>query len=145
MKKISEIITYSIAPNPTYLINTRAIYEEDKVIIEVEVKKGKSLFYINKYGRSSKGCYIRVGTTCRSMSEEQIEKEFIKSIDLPKYRLINDRSPIQQLTFRVFKIYLDEKNVFYDEKSFNNRRHSGHRRRVRQKIRLGRLLGCLCL
>lgn len=25
-----------------------------------------------KYGRSSQGCYVRVGSTCRSMTEEQI-------------------------------------------------------------------------
>lgn len=78
LKKISDVISTSILPNPQELIKVKAILEKDKFIIEVSIKKGNSLYYISKYGRSSKGCYTRVGTTCRSMSEEQIEKSILK-------------------------------------------------------------------
>ena len=119
MKKIADSISNSILPNSQDLVKVKALYEEYKWIIEVEVKKGNSLYYINKYGRSSKGCYIRVRTSCRSMTEEQIENSFIASINAPSYSLVNERSPKQKLTFRVFKIYLDENNVYYDEENFN--------------------------
>ena len=106
MKKISDIISAGILPNPQELVSVSAKYEDGKFIIEVQVKKGSSLYYINKYGRSSKGCYIRVGTSCRSMTEEQIDKRFIESINVPKYSLVDEESPRQDLTFRVLKIYL---------------------------------------
>ena len=119
MKKIADSISNSILPNSQDLVKVKALYEEYKWIIEVEVKKGNALYYINKFGRSSKGCYIRVGTSCRSMTEEQIENSFISSINIPSYSLVNERSPKQKLSFRVFKIYLDENNVYYDEENFN--------------------------
>ena len=76
MKKIADIISTGILPNPQELINVSAKYEEGKYVVETKVKKGKALYYINRYGRSSKGCYIRVGTSCRSMTEEQINNRY---------------------------------------------------------------------
>ena len=104
MRAISDIVSTCIKPNPQELISIKALYEDNKIIVEVDVRKGKYLYYINQYGRSSKGCYIRMGTSCRSMTEEQIEKEFKARINSPSYSLINERSPKQNLTFRVFKI-----------------------------------------
>ena len=80
MKKISDIISTGIMPNPQELVSVSAKYEEAKFIVEVQVKKGSSLYYINKYGRSSKGCYMRVGTSCRSMTESQIINKFNQTI-----------------------------------------------------------------
>ena len=122
MRKISDIVTTSILPNPQELIKVKALYENGKFIIEVEIKKGKSLYYIKKYGRSSRGCYIRMGTSCRSMTEEQIEKKYIETL-ISSYSLVKEKSPKQKLTFRVFKIYLDENNVYYDEENFNENNH----------------------
>ena len=123
MKKISDIISTGIMPNPQELVSVSAKYEEGKFIIEVQVKKGSSLYYINKYGRSSKGCYIRVGTSCRSMTEEQIDRRFIQSIVIPKYSLIEEQSPRQDLTFRILKIYLDSYGVYYNEENFTVNNH----------------------
>ena len=118
MKKISDVITTGILPNPQELINVVARYEGRKYVIEVTVKKGHSLYYIKKYGRSSKGCYIRVGTSCRSMTEEQINNRFIESINIPKYSLVDEVSPRQDLSFRVLRIYLDSHDVYYNEENF---------------------------
>lgn len=122
MKKIADIISTSILPNPQELIKVKAIYDE-KFIIEVEVKSGCALYYIKKYGRSSKGCYIRVGTSCRSMTEEQIDKRYIESIHAPKYSLVGEESPRQDLTFRVLKIYLDSYGVHYNDENFEINNH----------------------
>ena len=123
MKKIANIISTCILPNPQKLINVSVLYVEGKFIIEVRVKKGKVLYYINKYGRSSKGCYIRVGTSCRSMTEEQINHRFLESIKASKYSLIDELSPRQDLTFRILKIYLDSYGVFYNENNFAVNNH----------------------
>ena len=118
MHKISDIISNNIVPNPIEFIEVRLIYESGKYVVEVKVKKGKALYYINKYGRSSKGCYIRVGTSTRSMSEEQIEKTFLSYINIPKFSLLKERSPKQKLTFKIFKIYLDENRIYYNDDNF---------------------------
>ena len=123
MKKIANIISTCILPNTQELINVSVLYVEGKFIIEVRVKKGKVLYYINKYGRSSKGCYIRVGTSCRSMTEEQINHRFLESIKASKYSLIDELSPRQDLTFRILKIYLDSYGVFYNENNFAVNNH----------------------
>ena len=123
MKKISDIISTGIMPNPQELVSVSAKYEEGKFIIEVQVKKGSSLYYINKYGRSSKGCYIKVGTSCKSMTEEQINNRFVESINVLKYSLVDELSPRQDLTFRVLKIYLDSYGVYYNDENFTLNNH----------------------
>ena len=54
MKKISDIISTGIMPNPQELVSVSAKYEEGKFIVEVQVKKGSSLYYINKYSYVTK-------------------------------------------------------------------------------------------
>ncbi len=119
MKRISDIITTCILPNPQDLIKMTAKYEEEKWIIEVNIKKGKSLYYISKYGRSSKGCYIRVGTTCRSMSEEQIEREYIKTLSIIKESITEKRCTRQRLTFSALKTLLISKGQHINEDTFD--------------------------
>ncbi len=73
LKEISDVITDKILPDCKNFVHPSAIYEDGKMIIKVEVSKGNSLYYIKKYGRSALGCYVRIGTTCKSMSEDEIE------------------------------------------------------------------------
>lgn len=92
MRKISDIITDKILPNPQEFITTSAIMVNDKWIIRIEILKGKSLYYIKKYGRSATGCYIRIGTTVKSMTEKQIEnyynKYITKKIQITNFEII---------------------------------------------------------
>lgn len=76
MKKISDIITDKILPNPQEFVSASALMIDDKWIIRIDVLKGNALYYIKKYGRSASGCYIRIGTTAKSMTEEQITNYF---------------------------------------------------------------------
>lgn len=103
MKKIADIISAGILPNPQEFINVNAQLKEDKWIIEVKINKGEALYYISKYDRSSKDCYLRVGTSCRSMTEDQIDKAYINSLNIPRYSLIEEESYIQDLTFNTLK------------------------------------------
>ncbi len=72
-KKIADIITTQILPNPQEFITLGTQYIDGKNVVVINVRKGKALYYIKKYGRSASGCYIRVGTSCRSMTEEQLK------------------------------------------------------------------------
>lgn len=118
MKKIADIIATAILPNPQELINVVAKYEAGKYVIDVTVKKGNALYYINKYGRSSKGCYIRVGTSCRSMTEEQIEKVYKSYITLPDTRMKDVKVLRKDYTFSKLKNYLLSNDIKYNEATF---------------------------
>ena len=65
LKKIVDIIENQILPESSSFVELGTKYIENKHIIEIKVRKGESLYYIKKYGRSSQGCYVRVGSTCR--------------------------------------------------------------------------------
>ena len=65
LKKIADIIENQILPESSSFVELGTKYIENKHIIEIKVRKGESLYYIKKYGRSSQGCYVRVGSTCR--------------------------------------------------------------------------------
>lgn len=114
-RPIADIITQQIEPNPQELIRNELIFEGDKTIITICIKKGTdSLYCQKKYGYSSTGCTIRVGTSCREMTQEQIkvryEKKFFNS-DL----LISSKSNYPNLSFKTLKIY-------YSERGFHLRR-----------------------
>lgn len=118
MKKISDIISTGILPNPQELISVTAIYEDRKIIIKVDVKKGNALYYISKYGRSSKGCYVRVGTSCRSMTEDQIEKTYLSYIELPAINMKEVSVLRKDYSFIKFKNYLSSNGINYNESNF---------------------------
>lgn len=118
LKRIADIITTQILPNPQEFIELGTKFEGGKQVIEIKIEKGKALYYIKKYGRSANGCYIRIGTSNRSMTEEQIERNYAEYVSVPKITLLTEDSPRQDLTFRVFKIYLDSKEINYNGSNF---------------------------
>jgi predicted HTH transcriptional regulator len=81
LKDIADIITTQILPNPQEYVELGTTFIDGKHIIEIKVNKSKALYYIKKYGRSANGCFIRMGTSNRSMTEEQIEKGLIDTLD----------------------------------------------------------------
>ena len=81
LKKIADILENQILPDPRHLVELGTKFAENKHVIEIKIQKGDGLYYIKKYGRSSQGCYIRLGSTCRSMTEEQINHIHNKYLD----------------------------------------------------------------
>ena len=65
LKKIADMIESQILPDSSQFVELGTKFIENKHVIEIKVKKGENLYYIKKYGRSSQGCYVRVGSTCR--------------------------------------------------------------------------------
>ena len=83
LRKISDIITTKIEPNPQDEISSELKFDEGKTLIVIHINKGRYHIYCQKnYGFSSTGCTMRIGTTCKDMTSEQIkiryEKKFIE-------------------------------------------------------------------
>lgn len=107
LKKIADIIENQILPESSSFVELGTKYIENKHIIEIKVRKGESLYYIKKYGRSSQGCYVRVGSTCRSMTEEQINTVHNKYLDA-KVKITEIPSCLNNPTFQYLKLLLVE-------------------------------------
>ena len=119
LQEIVDIITMQILPDPQDLIELGTKYIGGKSVVEVKINKGNALYYIKKYGRSAAGCFLRVGSTGRSMTEGQIERRFVASITIPKRTMKEEASPRQDLSFGQFKTLLAFKNVHYNLDSFD--------------------------
>lgn len=117
-RKISDIIATQIEPNPQNEVGSEIRFEDGKTLIIVNVSRGvKHIYCQKKYGFSSVGCTIRVGTTCREMTPEQIriryESKFIDS----EY-MLKKRASQLDLTFKELKIYYSEKDYHLDDNTF---------------------------
>ena len=74
LRIISDIVCSQIEPSPIELVKSDIQFFENQPVIVVNVDKGTETIYcIKKYGFSSVGCPIRVGSTCREMSQEQVQ------------------------------------------------------------------------
>lgn len=117
-KKISDMITDQIEPNLQSIIRSEIRYEDGKTLLVIHVQKGVRPLYCQKrYGFSSAGCVMRIGTTCKNMTLEQIriryEKNFIDS-DL----MIVTPAKYGSISFKILKVYYAEKGYHLDDSSF---------------------------
>ncbi|NLJ64212.1 MAG: winged helix-turn-helix transcriptional regulator [Christensenellaceae bacterium] len=118
LRKISDIITSQIEPNPQDEISSELRFDEGKTIIAINITKGsKNIYCQKKYGFSSAGCTIRIGTTCKEMTSEQIKIRYEKKFIDTEY-MLKKKSSIADLTFRELKIYYVEKGYHLDDRSF---------------------------
>ena len=122
LKKTADILESQIMPDARNYVELGTKYIDYKHIIEIKVKKGDGLFYVKKYGRSAQGCYVRVGSTCRSMTEEQIEINYNKYLDT-KIRITEIAGSIKHPTFQYLKLLLVEKGFNINEKTFAENFH----------------------
>ena len=120
LKEIADIISTAILPNPSSSIRSHVLTMDNKNIIEIEISKGiKSLYYLKKYGLSPKGCLLRVGTTCREMEENEIEKRYKLNLHQNDY-LVDTESYMNTLSFTTFKVYMTEKGFHIDDATFES-------------------------
>ena len=69
LRKTFDIITSQIYPNPQDEISSELKVDDGKTIIAIHVNNGRNHIYCQKkYGFSSTGCTIRIGTTCKEMT-----------------------------------------------------------------------------
>ena len=117
-RKISDVITSQIEPNPQDLISSEMRYASGKTLLVIHVPKGTRPIYCQKkYGFSSAGCTIRIGTTCKEMSPEQIKARYEQNFTDTDFMT---RTPARYgaISFRTLKIYYAEKGYHLDDKSF---------------------------
>lgn len=129
LRKISDIITSQIEPNPQDEIRSELKFYESKTIIAIHINKGQKHIYCQKkYGFSSAGCTIRIGTTCKEMTSEQIKIRYEKKFIDTEY-MLKKKSGLADLSFRELKIYYAEKGYHLEDRSFeanlNLRNESG--------------------
>ena len=118
LKKISDVITMQIEPNPQEEIRTELKFDAGKTIIALYISKGtRNIYCQKKYGFSSSGCVIRIGTTCKEMTSEQIRIRYEKNFYDEEY-MLKKRASRADLTFRELKIYYAEKGFHVDDSSF---------------------------
>lgn len=118
LKQISNIIADSIEPSATDCIKPEILMDEGKVLVSVTVLKGlKPIYCIKKYGFSSAGCPMRIGTTCREMPEELIANRY-------KQRFLNNDlmteadSNLPVLSFHSLKQYYLDKGYKLNDDTF---------------------------
>ena len=92
LRNISDIITSQIEPNLQDEISSELRFVDSKTIIAIEINKGnKNIYCQKKYGFSSAGCTIRIGTSCKEMTPEQIKIRFEKNFIDDEYMLKKSR------------------------------------------------------
>lgn len=120
LRKISDIITSQIEPNPQDEIKSEIKFDDEKPIIVIHINKGKNHIYCQKkYGFSSTGCTIRIGTTCKEMTPEQIKIRYEQKFIDREY-MIKKKSNSKELSFRELKIYYSEKGYHLEDKTFES-------------------------
>ena len=107
MLKIKDRIRKNIMPSPMGLFDVTVSTIDDIKVIKVFVASGSEKpYYKAKYGMTTKGCYVRVGTAAEPMSNGMIEDLFAHRVRNSIGRI---KSPRQDLTFRQLRIYYEEK------------------------------------
>ena len=118
MRKIADIVTSQIEPNPQAIISSELRYLDGKTVLVLHVSKGNRPIYCQKkYGFSSTGCPIRIGTSCREMTLEQIKSRYEQNFTDTDYMTITP-SRYGAISFRTLKIYYAEKGFHLDDSSF---------------------------
>ncbi len=123
MLEISDIITDQISPRCIEFVRQSHEMIEGKDIIKISVNKGIKLYYIKKYGLSENGCYIRIGSSCKSLMPEEIQDRFIKSLNVKETNIIDIPSRRKNLTFKILKNYLLSNNNHFSEETFLDNYH----------------------
>ena len=109
MLKIKDRIRKNISPSPMGLFDVLAENIEGTAVIKIFLASGSDKpYYKTKYGMSTRGCYIRVGTAAEPMTTDMIEDLFAHRV---RNSLKNIPSPRQKLTFRQLHIYYESKGL----------------------------------
>ncbi|MBQ3922721.1 MAG: putative DNA binding domain-containing protein, partial [Spirochaetales bacterium] len=120
LRKISDIITMRIEPNPQDEIRSELKFDNGKTLICINISKGVHNIYCQKkYGFSSNGCVVRIGTTCKEMTSEQIKIRYEKNFIDDEY-IVKKRSSMGNLSFRELKIYYAEKGFHLSDSSIES-------------------------
>ncbi|MCL2132324.1 MAG: ATP-binding protein, partial [Lentimicrobiaceae bacterium] len=95
--KIKDRILNNIRPGMMGLFDIFIEQYDDKQVVVINLAGGTATpYYIKKYGRSEKGCFIRIGSSSQPMTEEHIQTVMQHS---HRVSLLNIPARHQDLTF----------------------------------------------
>ena len=118
MLKIKDRIRKNIMPSPMGLFDVTIDIIKDVKVIKVFVASGSEKpYYKAKFGMSTRGCFIRVGTAAEPMTTPMIEDLFAHRV---RNSLGQIKSPRQDLTFAQLRIYYEEKRHPLNENYLRN-------------------------
>lgn len=117
-KRVSDVITDQIEPVPHSLVTMETVYIEEKPVLIVHVRKGIQPIYCQKkYGYSSIGCVVRIGTTCKNMTQEEIDNRYEM-----KYRktdaMVLSPASYTPITFNTLKTYYGVRGYHLEDATF---------------------------
>ena len=122
MREIRDIIRDQILPSTEGLYEIGSLLEDDKRVITIRVTKGTKLYYIKKEGRSATGCFYRDGISSTPMSEEEIERRFIKTYS-KHLSMIEIPSSQKDFSFNQLKIYYSSKGYHLNDETLVDNLH----------------------
>ncbi len=124
LRRIADIVTDRILPSAREYVRMNAIEVKGKQIIKIDVKKSLNpLHYLEAKGLSPKGAYLRIGTSNRSMTQDEINIRYLKSLNYKEPSLTEISSRHSNLTFNVFKQKLIAKGFHLNNNEFENNYH----------------------
>ena len=111
--KIKDKIRKNVSPSPMGLFDVLIQKIDDINVIKIFLASGtEKPYYKTKYGMSTRGCYIRVGTAAEPMPPPMIEDLFASRV---RNSLRNIVSPRQDLTFSQLRIYYQENGLHLND------------------------------
>jgi ATP-dependent DNA helicase RecG len=117
-RKLSDIITDQIEPNPRGLITIEVVYEEGRFIVVAHIAKGlKPVYYQKKYGLSTAGCFVRIGTTTKSMTEDEIHNRHEMTF-IDKDLMLLSPAKYGNITLNTLKVYYANKGYHINDDAF---------------------------
>ncbi len=116
--KIINTIRDNIVPSIMGLFDVvTEVHEEVTILVIIVASGNEKPYYINKYGMTSKGTYMRVGSSDNQMPNNIIEKLFASRV---KNSLNNIKSPKNDLSFKQLKIYYEENHLTINNNFLKN-------------------------
>jgi len=122
-RDISNFIIDQVSPRCVELIKTSLVDIDGYTTIRIDISQGNSLFYIKKYGLSVKGCYIRVGSTTREMSDAEIKRKYESTLSINELDITKIPSCRSVLTFQILKNYLITHDYHFKDETFEDNLH----------------------
>ena len=106
MLRLKDRIKNNISPSVMGLFDISEERKDGRSVVKVTIASGiEKPYFKNKYGMTSRGAYIRVGTSAEPMPQEMIDRLFSMRTRDSIGKIVSNR---QDLTFEQLRIYYDE-------------------------------------
>jgi len=111
--QIKDRIVNNIRPGTLGLFDLFVEEKYGKQIVVLNLAGGPAVpYYIRRYGRSEKGCFLRIGSAAQPMTEEHIEQLMNSRQTVT---LVSIVSRHQDLTFSQLKIFYEGKGILLNQ------------------------------